>query len=192
MNLNIKSLKQCEPSDFTSFLERLNYDHAPHWAGCYCRFYHCDLNFEDWKNRESSFNKNEALDAIKQSEMHGFLAYDNDRCIGWLNAHDATSFKRLKDVLPAFIQDKKVALTICFVIDPQYRNQGVATALLETAIGYYRQLGYDGMLASPIDSDGDFALKYRGTPGMYEKLGYALLEKADRLSVYWLDFHKIN
>jgi GNAT superfamily N-acetyltransferase len=40
-----------------------------------------------------------------------------------------------------YVKDKKVALTICFVIDPQYRNQGVATALLETAIRHYRALG---------------------------------------------------
>lgn len=192
MNRNIKSLWLCEPSVFTDFLERLDYGHAPHWAGCYCRFYHGDMEFENWKKRMLLENKIEAVDAMSKREMHGFLAFDNEKCIGWLNANDAHSFLRLKSVLPASIKDKRVALTICFVIDPQYRNQGVATALLEAAIRHYRQLGYDGMLAAPIESEGDFALKYRGTSGMYEKFGYSLLEKADRLSVYWLDFQKID
>ena len=192
MNLNIKSLWQCNPSDFTDFLERLNYDHAPHWSGCYCRFYHNELPFDQWQKRDPSTNKTEALEAIQTHKMHGFLAFDDSKCIGWLNANDALSFQRLKSVLPAFVQNKRVALTICFVIDPQYRNQKVATALLEAAIEHYRQSGYDGMLAAPIESDGDFALKYRGTPGMYEKSGYTLLDKIDRLSVYWLDFHKVD
>jgi GNAT superfamily N-acetyltransferase len=192
MNLKVKSLWQCEPSDFTNFLERLDYGHAPHWAGCYCRFYHIDMEFEHWKNRLPLENKIEALDAMSKREMHGFMAFDSERCIGWLNANDVETYVRLKNVLPAFVKDKKVALTICFVIDPQYRNQKVATSLLETAIRHYRDLGYDGMLAAPIEADGDFALKYRGTPGMYEKFGYELIEKMDRLSVYWLDFHKVD
>jgi GNAT superfamily N-acetyltransferase len=192
MNLKVKSLWQCEPSDFTNFLERLDYGHAPHWAGCYCRFYHIDMELEQWKNRLPLENKIEALDAMSKREMHGFMAFDSERCIGWLNANDVETYVRLKNVLPAFVKDKKVALTICFVIDPQYRNQKVATSLLETAIRHYRDLGYDGMLAAPIEADGDFALKYRGTPGMYEKFGYELIEKMDRLSVYWLDFHKVD
>jgi GNAT superfamily N-acetyltransferase len=192
MNLKVKSLWQCKPSDFTNFLERLDYGHAPHWAGCYCRFYHIDMEFEHWKNRLPLENKIEALDAMSKREMHGFMAFDSERCIGWLNANDVETYVRLKNVLPAFVKDKKVALTICFVIDPQYRNQKVATSLLETAIRHYRDLGYDGMLAAPIEADGDFALKYRGTPGMYEKFGYELIEKMDRLSVYWLDFHKVD
>jgi GNAT superfamily N-acetyltransferase len=192
MNLKVKSLWQCEPSDFTNFLERLDYGHAPHWAGCYCRFYHIDMELEKWKNRLPLENKIEALDAMSKREMHGFMAFDSERCIGWLNANDVETYVRLKNVLPAFVKDKKVALTICFVIDPQYRNQKVATSLLETAIRHYRDLGYDGMLAAPIEADGDFALKYRGTPGMYEKFGYELIEKMDRLSVYWLDFHKVD
>lgn len=192
MNLDIRSVWECETKEFTEFLERLDYGHAPHWSGCYCRFYHTTVDFETWKNRDPKINKNEAQAAILARQMHGFLAYDDDQCIGWLNANDAHAFIRLTDYYPAFIKDKKVACTICFVIDPQYRNQKVATSLLEAAIQHYRQLGYDGMIAAPIEADGDFALKYRGTAGMYEKSGYTLIEKIDRLSVYWLDFHKVN
>lgn len=192
MNLIIKSLWDCPSEDFTDFLERLDYGHAPHWSGCYCRFYHTTIDFDAWKSRKPQTNKQEALDAIKHHDMHGFLAFDDDRCIGWLNANDAQTYVRLNDHLPVFVKDKKVALTICFVIDPQYRNQKVATSLLREAIRYYQQLGYDGMLAAPIEADSDFALKYRGTCGMYEKLGYKIIDKIDRLSVYWLDLHKIN
>jgi hypothetical protein len=73
------------------------------------------------------------------------------------------------------------------------------TAIKESLLHFWKRpsaitehLGYDGMLAAPIEADGDFALKYRGTPGMYEKFGYELIEKMDRLSVYWLDFHKVD
>ena len=192
MNLDIRSLWQCEAKVFTDFLERLDYGHAPHWSGCYCRFYHTTVDFETWKNRNPKINRTEAQEAIVQREMHGFLAFDDNKCIGWLNANDAHTFVRLKDYFPAFIKDKKVACTICFVIDPNHRNQKVASALLEAAIQYYRQLGYDGMIAAPFEVDGDFALKYRGTSGMYEKSGYTQIEKIDRLSVYWLDFHKVD
>jgi GNAT superfamily N-acetyltransferase len=192
MNLRIKSLWECSSQDFTDFLQRLDFGHAPHWAGCYCRFYHHDEDFDDWKNRLPIENRREAIDCIEHKQMHGFLAFDDEQCIGWLNANDVKTFVRLKNLIPDFIKDKKAAMTICYVIDPQYRNQKAATSLLQEAIRHYRSLGYDGMLAAPFETDGDFALKYRGTPGMYEKLGYTMIDRMDRLSVYWLDFHKVD
>lgn len=190
--MNIKSLWEVKPLVFSDFLERLDYGHAPHWAGCYCRFYHTDVDFDAWKIRAPHENKTEAINAIEKRKMHGFLAFDEEKCIGWLNANDASSFIRLKNFLPPSIEGKKVAITICFVIDPHYRNQKVATRLLETAISFYRDLGYDGMMAAPIETEGSFDLKYRGTLAMYEKLGYSVIEKIDKLSVCYLDFHKID
>lgn len=192
MNLTIKSLWEVEPEVLTQFFERLDYGHAPDWAGCYCRFYHTDMAVEQWKKREPTANRNEALMSVRQKEMHGFLAFDQEKCIGWLNGNDASTFIRLKNVLYSWISDKKIAITICFVIDPQYRNQKVATRLLEAAIRYYRDLGYDGMLSATTQSKGTFDLNYRGPLSMYQQAGYSVIEHNENLSICYLDFHKVD
>ncbi len=192
MNLTVKSVWEIEPEVLTHFFEHIDYGHAPHWAGCYCRFYHTDVDFKQWQKRDPSVNRDEAIQSIRQKEIHGFLAFDQKKCIGWLNANDAKSFVRLKSVMYPWVFEKRIAMTICFVIDPQYRNQKVATRLLETAIRHYRDLGYDGMISAPMESKGTFDLNYRGTLPMYLKSGYTVIEQIDSLSICYLDFHKVD
>lgn len=193
MNLNVKALQPEQGQAFIDFFSNLSFEHVPHWSTCYCRFYHTDCSAEQWQNRSGAVNSKEAVEKIKNGEMKGYLAYDGDKIIGWLNANDARSYLRLKEEMKPVIQDKKAGCSICYVIDQDYRRQGVATALLEYAIKDFKKQGYDGMLAIPLENPKDEknnpAALYRGAVSMYEKQGFKELFRDGSLRVLWLDLH---
>lgn len=195
MDIRIEKVKEGMGQTFADYFNNLDFSHEPHWAGCYCRFYFTGAGFSEtdlseWQARSGENNKNEAIDEIDNGSMSGFLAFDEDKCIGWLNANDWKALKRLHEYVSDTVGDKKVGITICYVIHPEYRNRGVATALLKGAIDDFRKQGYDAVLALPVYSK-DFSPKlYRGTISMYEKFGFKRLDEFGDLGdvrVYWLD-----
>lgn len=186
-NLQIKSLDNQHPEELPNFFDSLDYSHAPHWSGCYCRFYHVDCSIEDWMKRDPKINREETIHSIKNGEMNGFLVYDEDKAVGWLNAQKLNTYKRLIPDLSEYV-DQNYIVTICFVIHPDYRNQGIATFLLAHAIEYYKQLGFDGMLALPPTEIHDIQKTYRGTLQMYLKKGYEKVTELDGITLVKLNF----
>jgi len=168
----IKKLTPDLIDQFTSYFENIEYEHAPNWKSCYCHYYHSKCFFDEWKTRTSEDNKLASIQAIYDGMMTGFLAFREEKCIGWVNINNAKSYQRLEEELKPYIGEKKVALSICFVIHPDFRGQGIARALLDHAIDFYRYQGYDGMIALPIIGDFKKELHYRGTMNMYLERGY--------------------
>lgn len=191
MNIEVRAIQANQGKDFVDYFSNLSFAHADHWSGCYCRFYHRECSQEHWQKRNGALNRKEAIEKISSGEMKGYLAYEGAKIIGWLNANDGKSYVRLKEEMKPVIQDKKVGCTICYVIDPEYRRRGVATALLKYAVNDFKKRGYDGMLAIPLEHSGDEknnpATLYRGAVSMYKKQGYRELFREGALRVLWLD-----
>jgi len=165
----------------------LEFTQARRCGGCYCRYYHTDYELEEWINRDPKLNRDEAIKAIQSGEMNGFIIYDLDKPVGWLNAQSVGSYTRLVPVLEKYL-DKKYALTICFVIHPEYRNKGLATLLLDYATEYFKQAAYEGIIALPPTEVYDIQKAYRGTLNMYLKKGYQVVEERDGISMVELRF----
>lgn len=187
MAYRVEPIKAESSQIFTNYLGNIEFDHAPEWSTCYCRFYHTVCDQDEWMMRTGEINKMEATLAIKEGSMKGFLAFDGDKCIGWLNANDHSSFIRISDFLNPYVENKKIACTICFVIHPDYRGQGVARLMLKEAINYYKGLNYDGMLAFPVENTG-VQRHYRGSINMYQEQGYELIEIKEQVHVMKLTF----
>ncbi|NNJ31786.1 GNAT family N-acetyltransferase [Lacrimispora defluvii] len=187
MNLIIKKLNSELGETFVNFLSSIDFQNTPHWATCYCRYYQSDCSMEEWKNRSGETNRDEALTEILNGRMTGYLAFDNDKCIGWCNSNDITNYSRLKDELYPYCGDKKVGCTICFMIHPEYRGQGIARQILKTAISDFVAEGYDAMIALPFEDQLAPQKRYRGTKNMYECFGYRVIDQEDTVSVMWLD-----
>lgn len=187
MNLEIRSLDKNNPEELPNFFDSLDYSHAPHWSGCYCRFYHVDDSQIEWTQRDAQLNRKETIESIQKGEMNGFLAYDGDKVVGWLNAQNVKEFKRLEPVFSQYAFND-YALSICFVIHPDYRNQKIATQMLDFAIQYYQSLSYKGMLALPPKEVYDIQKTYRGTLNMYLKHRYEIVEERDGTCLVKLDF----
>jgi len=169
--MEIKPLNEQNFKDFTDMIERSHYNHNPNWKGCYCHFYHNTLSFNDWMKQPAVDNKKASFDLMLKGDLFGFLLYREQKCIGWVNANDHHTYHRLRNELDIF-NDKKTALTICYIIDQEFRNQGMARLLLDYAITYYQNKGYEQMVALPVLSKHDRELHYRGSIHMYEERGY--------------------
>lgn len=187
MNYVVKPLSPELSGKFTDYLENLDFNHSPHWASCFCRFYHTNCSFEEWQGRSGLENKLEAIDEIEKGNMKGYLAFDEDKCIGWCNANDAGKYVRLKEYLKDIISDKKVGLVICFVIHQAYRNQGVARLILRKIIEDFTNQSYDAVLALPVENNNEPEKLYRGTLNMYKEFGFKEIGKDENTSIMWLE-----
>jgi ribosomal protein S18 acetylase RimI-like enzyme len=84
-------------------------------------------------------------------------------------------FRKLeKSIVMKAVDDARVWSIICFVVPSQYRGQGVARALLESAIKYARKRRVKLLEAYPVDKRGrasDDSLWF-GTKSMYDAAGF--------------------
>lgn len=187
MIYEIKQLKPELDITFTDYLGNLDFGHAPHWATCYCRYYHSNCSMEAWQQRTGEQNRQEALEQIKSSKMKGYLAFDGDKCIGWCNANNVNEYLRFENDLDTIIKDKKTGCVICFVIHPEYRGRGVARQLLKQAIADFKSQGYEAVIALPIENKNEPEKLYRGTLNMYKENGFIEVEKDGNMSIMWLE-----
>ncbi len=188
MSYSIKPLSPALATTFTDYLSNLDFGHEPHWATCFCRYYHSNCSADQWQIRTGEHNRLEAVDQIQAGKMKGYLAFDGDKCIGWCNANDASQYIRLEQDIKHIMDGKKVGCVICFVIHPDYRKQGVARLLLKKAVEDFRQGGFDAVLALPVGRMDNPEKHYRGTLNMYKELGFVEIEKHDPVSVMLLEF----
>lgn len=187
MNYTVKPLSPDLAETFTTYLGSLDFNHAPHWATCYCMFYQTNCSQEEWQNRTGPENRSAAAKLIKEGSMKGYLAFAGDECIGWCNANDARQYIRLEEEMKPVIRDLKVGCVICYVIHPEYRNQGVARLLLKHALADFKAEGYDAVLAIPLDRKDEPENLYRGTVKMYTEQGFKEIQRHGDLRVLWLD-----
>ncbi|MEL7605686.1 MAG: GNAT family N-acetyltransferase [Sedimentibacter saalensis] len=192
MKYEIRKLNAELALTFADYLGNLDFGHAPHWATCFCRYYHTNCSRDEWQQRSGATNRQEAIENIESGKMKGYLAFDDNKCIGWCNANNVNEYLRLKDDLEALIKDKKTGCVICFVIYPEYRGQGVARQLLKQAIEDFKVQGYEAVIALPIENKNEPEKLYRGTLNMYKENGFKEIEKQDNMSIMWLDIRKDN
>lgn len=181
--IEIKKLNPDRIQDYVAFHERLDFHHAPEWRGCYCHFYHSQDNIFPWTKEIIHQHKLDVIRNIEDRIMTGFLAYDQNQVIGWLNANDLDTYHRIKKELQPYVEGQKVALSICFIVDPLYRKQGVARRLLDHAIQYYQDLGYDGMLALPSTDQESKEKHYHGSLHMYVEKGYVEIDRKHDVAI---------
>lgn len=188
MNLRIESLSPSNKHDLTRLLEGADFEHAPEWKTCYCRYYHTACSFADWIKRSAAVNKADTLEEIDRGTMKGFLAYDGDRVIGWVNANDLSRYPRLESIWADLPKKQKIGLTICYVVDPAYRGQGVAGKLLDQALVSFEQDAYDMMIALPFEDLREERM-YRGRVSMYLKRGYVRKKEQDGILLLVKELH---
>jgi len=188
VKLSIERLTPNLAKTYVDYVDGLSFEHEPRWSSCFCRWYHTECSIEEWQKRTAAENRQEALEEIARGNMRGYLAFDQDKCIGWCNANNAQQFVRLRSHLEPFIEGRKIGCVICFIIHPEYRGRGVARQLLARAIEDFKNDGYDGVLALPVEMEGDRQKMYRGTLSMYREQGFQLIEEHDSVRVMFLEF----
>ena len=187
MEYTVKPLTKELGQAFANYLSGLDFSYAPHWAGCFCRYYYLDGSMDEWRNRSAEQNREEAILEIENGNMNGYLAYEGERCIGWCCASSLDSLKRLKQELGSCLKEGNAGGVACFVIHPEYRGRGVARLLLKTAVEGFRAQGCSAVYAAPFALPSEPIKQYRGTHTMYEELGFEEIKRRDSISVMRLD-----
>lgn len=158
---------------FLDFMDGPAFRAQPQWAGCYCQSY---LN-KPGCSEDPEENRKLAKERILSGVMQGFLAIDTSLeekpVIGWMAANKNNNFQSL----PA--TDEDTASIICFVVQDDYQNQGIASELLDFGLSDLESRGFRRIQAAPLESNTHVDYGYRGKLSMFEKIGFQRIQKID-------------
>ncbi len=165
MSFEIKRLNESLIPEYLDFFDNIAFCDNPDWSLCYCcHYYLSDDN--DVDTREYC----QVL--IREGKLNGFLAFDGDIPVGWLNCDMITNYPRIMD---NFYKDEDKTDTVaaaCFVVDHKRRRQGIAKELLAAAMDYYKEAGYKWIEASTKKGAKTDADNYYGPRRLYDNAGF--------------------
>ena len=156
--------------DFLEFFDNHAFCDNPEWSGCYCIYNYFAEDDVQWEKRTAQENREQTISLIQNGAMSGYLAYNEGKVAGWLNAGDKAAYARYAHI--ASEPEKRTAAVTCFVIAKPCRRQGVARALLLYALGDFAAQGYHIVEAYPLNGADNAAMHYRGHPAILEAAGF--------------------
>lgn len=144
--------------------------------GCWCMYYRETGPFILAGGRAPALaRKGRLRDLAMAGPPPGLLAYRGTKPVGWVTLGPRADFRRLeKSRAMKAVDDLPVWSIVCFVVPSEHRGQGVASALLEGAIGFATKQGAAILEAYPKEPHGhapDDSLWF-GTRSMYDKAGF--------------------
>lgn len=170
--------------DYLSFFDHDAFPDNPGWAGCYCHYFHADHASRNWEDRPGEANRAAAAGLIRSGKLHGYLAYVQDRVIGWCQAAPRLMIPNLQKEEGRLQEDlDRIGAIVCFVIAPSHRRRGIGRALLAGACDGLRAQGLAIVEAYPRKEANSAAANYHGPMAMYRQAGF---EPYRELEDYWV------
>jgi GNAT superfamily N-acetyltransferase len=171
--IEYRRLSPIEMDKLLQFMDGPAFSSQPQWAGCYCQSYLNEPGCSDTPEE----NRQRAAERILGGVMQGFLAVDTaikgSPVVGWMAANKNNNFK----ALPA--SDDQTATIICFVVQDTYKNQGIASKLLDFGVRDLAARGFSRIQAAPLEGDTHADYGYRGKLSMFKKVGFKSIQKID-------------
>lgn len=172
MDIEIKQLSADLLNDYLFFFDNIVFTENPHWSECYCYSFHFTGPDDQWNKDE---NRSSVIRLIKENKMAGYLAFHDNKPVGWCNANDRLNYQRLLKYYDLIDNpDDKAGSIVCFVINPELRRKGIANKLLERVIKDYTSLGYDYLEAYPGKGELSCEKHYKGPLDLYEKHNFKI------------------
>lgn len=160
------------------YFDMTAYADNPNWSKCFCM----ERLVTDYDSRTKEQNRADRSQLILSAKANGLVAYRLGRVVGWCHAAPKTELLNI-----AGPKDPKVGAIVCFVVAPDQRRQGVATALLDAALDHLRKRGMTTAEAYPIlgeiDPAGWAQINYVGPLSMYVKAGFEVVAKDTKSAV---------
>ena len=175
MNISVKPLTPDLVLDYLYFFDNMVFEENPDWSACYCFSFHFTGTNEQW-SRES--NRASVIKYINENKMKGYLAYSDNKPVGWCNVNDRLKYERLLkyyDLIDS--PNDKVCSIVCFVISPEYRRLGIARRLLERVCYDYSIQDYDYIEAYPGKGNLSCEGHYKGPLELYEKFDFRIVKE---------------
>lgn len=177
MKLEIKALNKDLNQDYLEFFDKRAFSDGNPNGPCYCTS--PNMTKEEEKRMVSEFGddikgtiRGYAVDMLNEEKISGYLAFDNAVSIAWCNAADIESYKSF---VPEIAKEKSCGRTIsivCFEVSPEYRNKGVALALIERICIDAKENGYEAVEGYVTLRD-DSVFDFTGPKKLYEKAGFS-------------------
>jgi GNAT superfamily N-acetyltransferase len=185
-SFDIKPVKPALHDDVMRFFDFSAYADNPHWASCYDTW-PLAASGEEHDSHTKEQNRATRSAVIRSGRGNGLVAYRLGRVVGWCHAAPKSEIPILAAGEPAAATQTDVGAIVCFVVAPDARRQGVATALLEAAIDHLRTRGMRSIeayppLTSPDDPQKWPQTNYHGPLSMYLKAGFAEVSR-DKWSI---------
>ena len=190
-DITIKPLTPELAADYFDFFDNRAFTDHAEWSCCYCTYFHFDGEREKEIGRIVKEGtdlrtalRDAAAELIKAGTLNGYLAYDGGVAVGFVNANEKTAYRRFdgNGARSLFVSESgggRVKAIVCFIIAPEYRGKGVATAVLERICEDARQEGYFAVEGYPRIYQGHFDFPFNGPERLFERAGFV---KADERS----------
>jgi ribosomal protein S18 acetylase RimI-like enzyme len=177
LEIKIKPLTPDLLKDYLYFFDNISFCENPDWSICYCFSYHFIGTKEQW-NKDN--NRSSTIKCINDRKMSGYLAYSGDKPVGWCNVNNRLNYERLLKYYDLIDNlEDKVCSIVCFLINPDFRRQGIAQNILGQICIDYTLQNYDYIEAYPgkgkLSSEGHF----KGPLELYEKFDFKIVKEFD-------------
>jgi len=191
--VHVERLTPARQDDYLRFFDHERgpaFADNPGWATCYCHYYEVPPALE-WKSFDGPMNRAAMAARIATGEMEGYLAYDGEEVVGWMNAQPYTKLShacaRLRIAEPPLpVPPHDAAAIVCFVIPPARRRQGIARALLAAGIANLAARGLALVDAFPWNTEpGNTKATdhYHGSLPMFAQAGFAPIAVHENVTV---------
>lgn len=165
--LTIRKVSQENASDWFDFFDNRAFADHSDWKGCYCTSPFMP-RLEGYSGT-SRKRRDYAEWLIQTGRMNGYLAYEDNKAIGWCNVN-------ARSALPMYAKDANadagVLSIACFTVEKGYRRRGVATELLKRIIEDAMQSGIAVIEAYPRKRATTEFGRFVGPYEMYKRLGF--------------------
>ncbi|MDR3119839.1 MAG: GNAT family N-acetyltransferase [Clostridiales bacterium] len=191
-NITIKPLTPDLAADYFDFFDNRAFSDNVEWSCCYCTYFH--MNEESEREVDDEVKADGGSDALRRAlrsraerfiaecTLHGYLAYADGVPIGFCNANDKSAYARHINEM-ALDDGGRTKAAACFVIAPNYRGQGVATALLARVVSDAKAAGYNAVEGYPKRNETGDAFNFTGPERLYEKAGFTETARLDDRAV---------
>ena len=162
---------------YLAFFDHTAFADNPKWQYCYCNFLHHDHATSKFNETKPEVNRAAVKERICTRSMHGYLAFDGERAIGWCHAAARITLPALRDEPDPDGAADATGSIVCFVIAAAYRRRGLAGRLLDAACDGFRAQGLRYAEAYPragLTGEGE---NHFGPLAMYLKAGFAELRR---------------
>lgn len=179
--------------DWLAFFDETAFADNPEWSPCYCRVFEFPHESQSWEQAcAANANRPVMAAAAARGDVHGFLAYDEDRVVGWCRAGARGLYRGGHSGIRATDagDDEATLATVCFIVAASHRRRGVARQLLEAACASAETNGYVAIegyalkdVPAPADGLSAEAELFRGPRGLFDALRFEPVAETER---YWI------
>ncbi|NLO47761.1 MAG: GNAT family N-acetyltransferase [Clostridiales bacterium] len=194
MTIEIRKLTPDLVDEYIRFFDVTPHNEKHHHAKCYC-VYWCSDDGEDRDFSTKTARRDCAIQYVKGNNLQGYLAYCEDKVVGWCNANTKSDclkcqgWRGMNGKRKGFIPTEEATPEImiksvfCFTIAPDMRRQGIALRLLERVCRDAAEDGFDYVEAYPDKEVTAKSEDFVGHAEMYEKMGFTVYHETNRKHV---------